>query len=216
MMALRLPADFRSVLCIGAHCDDIEIGCGGLLATLAHERQGLRVSAAIFSGTEVRRAESRRALQTLCAGAAQCEVRFFDFEDGRFPADWGRIKAAMGEVSRGVSPDLILAPAEHDRHQDHETLARLIGQEFRDHLVLGYEIPKYDADLGSPSVYFPLARRAVDIKVKTLMSVFETQLARPWFTADVFESVMRLRGIESRAADGFAEGFYSRKMVLGF
>ena len=214
MRSLQL-ADPRTILCIGAHCDDIEIGCGGTLAHWSQRFPRARFVWAIFSGDRSRVAESRAAARALLGEHATVELRFHEFRDSFFPAQYAEIKEAVSALRQEVDPQIVLTHFERDRHQDHRLLSDLTWNAFRDHLVLEYEIPKFDADLDRPNVYValpePLARRKVD----ALLASFATQAGRDWFTADTFLALMRLRGIECRAPSGFAEAFHGRKLLLG-
>jgi LmbE family N-acetylglucosaminyl deacetylase len=203
-----------SVLCIGAHCDDIEIGCGATLVRWSREHPGLRVVWAIFSGDGVRREESRAAARRLIETSPPCELQFYDFRDRFFPAQAEGIKSAFDELRLRVQPDVILTHHLADRHQDHELLARLTWNTFRAHLILEYEIPKYEGDLGQPNVFVPHSAEDLDRKVRALLECFASQSSRAWFTADTFRALARLRGIESGAATGFAEAFHGRKLCL--
>jgi LmbE family N-acetylglucosaminyl deacetylase len=211
MLSLQL-ADPHTILCIGAHCDDIEIGCGGTLAHWAQRYPQARIIWATFAAEPARAAESRAAARALL-GEARVEFSLHDFEDSFFPAHYARLKKAVA-VLRELEPDVVLTHYEHDRHQDHRTLAELTYSAFRDHLVLEYEIPKYDGDLGRPNVYVPLPEAVAHRKVEALLASFPSQAGRDWFTADTFNALMRLRGIECRAPSGFAEAFYGRKLTV--
>jgi len=210
-----LGAPVREVLCLAAHCDDVEIGCGGLLAALRSSRPDVRVTAVMFCADPVRRRESNAALARLAGGTRNLDLRFHEFRDGFFPADWSAIKERVVALRADCKPDVVLTHWEHDRHQDHRILSELTWNTFRDHLILEYEIPKWDGDLGRPSAYMPLAAEIAQLKVATLMECFASQANKPWFTADTFRGLMRLRGLECRAPSGFAEAFHARKIVLG-
>ena len=201
-----------SVLCIGAHCDDIEIGCGASLIRWAREYPQARFMWAIFAGEPARAEESRAAAQRLLGAA--CELHFFDFRDTYFPADAARLKGAMESLKRESGPDLILTHHLQDRHQDHRLLAELTWNTFRSHLIFEYEIPKYEGDLGQPNVFVPHTAEDLDRKVRCLLECFPSQRGRSWFTADTFRALARLRGIECAAASGFAEAFHGRKLCL--
>jgi LmbE family N-acetylglucosaminyl deacetylase len=203
-----------TILCIGAHCDDIEIGCGATVALWAAQYPQARIVWAVFSGSPQRVAETRAAARALLGADRDVEMRILDFRDSYFPTQLAAIKEAFGQLA-AVGPDVVLTHYEHDRHQDHRVLAELTWNTFRDHLILAYEIPKYDGDLGRPNVFVPLPAPLVERKVNALLMSFASQRNRDWFTADTFTSLLRLRGLECRAASGFAEGFHARKIVLG-
>lgn len=213
MLAIPLLSQVREVLCLGAHCDDVEIGCGGTLATLGRQNPGCRVHVVMFSGDAGRQRESRAAIGRLLP-AARAEVVVHDFRDGFFPAQWADIKAEFEALKSRCRPDLVLTHYGDDRHQDHRVIAELAWNTFRDATVLEYEIPKWDGDLGRPQLYVPLARDVVDQKVSTLIDCFPSQRGRAWFTAELFSGLMRVRGMECNAASGYAEAFHVRKLVV--
>lgn len=215
MLALR-PADLGhpyTVLCIGAHCDDIEIGCGATLIRWAREYPDMHLVWAIFSRDPQREQESRAAAARL-GGARQPELRFFDFQDRFFPSHVAGIKQVFDELSRQIHPDVVLTHHLSDRHQDHALLGNLTWNTFRSHLVLEYEIPKYEGDLGHPNIYVPHTAEDLERKVACLLDCYASQRSRSWFTADTFRALARLRGIESGAPSGFAEAFHGRKLCL--
>ena len=203
-----------TVLCIGAHCDDIEIGCGGTLVRWAREYPGTKFVWAIFAVEVNREAESRLAASRLLAGAGGYETRFFDFRASYFPAQVESIKDRFEQLKSAVRPDVILTHYLHDRHQDHKVLSELTWNTWRSHLILEYEIPKYEGDLGHPNFFVPL--RAADLarKVETLMECFPSQHTRRWFTPDTFSALARLRGVECDAPDKYAEAFHARKICV--
>lgn len=203
-----------TLLCLGAHCDDIEIGCGGALVRWSQEYPGARVVWAIFSGEPGREQESRAAAARLLPGAPGCELRFLDFRDRFFFSQAVQIKEAFDALKAAVQPDVLFTHHLQDRHQDHALIADLTWNTFRSHLILEYEIPKYEGDLGHPNVFVPLSAAELDRKVECLLESFPSQRSRAWFTADTFRALARLRGIESGAASGFAEAFHARKLCL--
>jgi LmbE family N-acetylglucosaminyl deacetylase len=207
-----LPQGGR-VLCLGAHSDDIEIGCGGLILTLLANRPDARCEWVVFSATPERVREARRSAGLFLGRGRQHRITVHDFRDGHFPYQGARIKAVF-ERLKGTAPDLVLTHYRDDRHQDHRVLSDLAWNTFRDHLVLEYEIPKYDGDLGTPNLFVPLTREVVDRKVAHLMAAFGTQRDKHWFSPETFEGLMRLRGMECRSPTGYAEAFYGRKVVL--
>jgi LmbE family N-acetylglucosaminyl deacetylase len=210
----RRPGSTLRILCLGAHSDDIEIGCGGTLLHLLKTKAPVDVEWMVFSGNAVRAREARRSARALAAGASSLRVTIRAFRDGYFPSQAARIKEELERLKRRPSPDLIFCPRREDAHQDHRVLGELTWNTFRDHLILEYEIAKYDGDLGSPNVFVPLEKRTCRAKVDHLRKAFASQAGNQWFTDDAFLSLLRLRGIESNAPSGYAEGFYARKVCL--
>jgi LmbE family N-acetylglucosaminyl deacetylase len=202
------------VLCVGAHADDIEIGCGGTLLSLLDSCPSLSVTWVVFSADGARADEARRSSESFLARAANRQVQIHGFRDGFFPNEWARIKETIEQLKTGPAPDLVFTHYGADRHQDHRLVAELTWNTFRDHLVLEYEIPKYDGDLGSPNVFLPLDESHVGRKIEALIEHFPSQRSKRWFNEDLFRSLMRLRGMECNAAAGHAEAFYARKLVL--
>ncbi len=202
-----------SVLAIGAHPDDIEIGAGGTLLTLADRRPGLAVRYVLLTGTPARQAEARAAARAFTPGAdLACSLH--DLPEGRLPAVWGQVKDALEAEARSCAPDLILAPGAGDAHQDHATIGAIVPTVFRDALYLAYEIPKWDGDLGrgQPSVYVPLSAPTARRKVELLHTSFPSQRQRDWWDDEVFLGLARLRGVECRAP--YAEAFGCAKAVI--
>ena len=214
MQRLELRGPLR-VLCLGAHADDIEIGCGGTLLQLARAQPDLACDWVVFSATPQRAAEARASAQRFLRGAGRSRIAVLGFEDGFFPYQGAEIKRHF-ETLKSARPDLIFTHYHQDRHQDHRLLADLTWNTFRDHFILEYEIPKYDGDLGQPNSYVHLDAADCSAKIETLLSCFESQRGKHWFTADTFRALMRLRGLESASPTQFAEGFYSRKQALTF
>jgi LmbE family N-acetylglucosaminyl deacetylase len=218
MLALHLASDPESplrVLCLGAHADDIEIGCGATVLRLAETVPQAEFTWIVFSGDPVRAEEARgsaaRYLQ--CAGRATVVVK--QFRDGFFPYVGASIKDYFEELQREVTPDLIFTHFRGDRHQDHRLVSELTWNTFRDHLILEYEVPKYDGDLGSPNCYVPLDGRRCSEKIRHVLAAFASQRDRRWFTEETFRGLMRLRGIECAAPGGYAEAFYAHKLIVG-
>lgn len=200
------------VLCLGAHSDDIEIGCGGTLMTLLGQSSA-RVSWVVFSASGERAKEARASAVQL-VGEDRLDLHLHDFRESYFPYQGLQIKERFDELGQQIEPDLVLVPHRDDAHQDHRLLAELAGNTFRNHLILEYEIPKYDGDLGRPSVYVRMTAGMAARKVDHLLRLFPSQASRPWFTSETFNAVLRLRGIECGAPDGYAEAFHCRKLVL--
>jgi LmbE family N-acetylglucosaminyl deacetylase len=196
------------VLAIGSHADDVEIGCGGTILRLAAERE-LELRWVVLSGDEERAAEARRSAEAFSPGA---QIDAPGFRDAFFRYG-GEVKDYF-ETLKDTDPDLILTHHGGDLHQDHRLVAELTWNTFRNHLILEYEIPKYDGDLGNPNVFVHLEEETARRKAELLVQAFPSQAGRPWFTEDLFLAVMRLRGMESVSPSGYAEGFYARKIVL--
>lgn len=211
---LSLPTGpvFR-VLAVGAHADDIEIGAAGLLLELAAARPGLELTWVVLSGDDERAAEARASAERLVGGSVQLQIEMSSFRDRFFPHQ-PELKEHFDELGKRVSPDLVIAPRLEDRHQDHRVVAELVWQTFRNPLVLEYEIPKFEGDFGQPNVYVPLTPPTAERKINHLLVAFPSQIDRHWYTAETFRAVLRLRGIESNAASGYAEGFTARKLIL--
>jgi LmbE family N-acetylglucosaminyl deacetylase len=203
-----------TILCLGAHADDIEIGCGGTILRLLAERPRTSVHWVVASAHGARTREAQRSAARLLRGAASRDVRVEAFRDGFLPYDGARVKEMFEELKTRVSPDMIFTHRIDDAHQDHRLISELTRNTFRDHLILEYEIPKYDGDLGHPNVFVPLPTAIRRRKVRLLLSAFPSQASRRWFTAATFEGLMRVRGIECAAPDGFAEAFHVGKMIL--
>ena len=216
MLNLRLPApDGRPlrILALGAHPDDIEIGAGGTIARLLDEQPGAELRWVVLSASPERAAEARAAASALAGRAGRLEVEIGDLPDGRFPAHFEALKDRL-EALKDEHPDLVFAPRLEDRHQDHRLLAEVAWQTFRDHLVLEYEIPKYEGDTTAANVYVPLTEAQLAAKLDVLETAFPSQRGRQWFSEATFRAVVRLRGIESNAPSGWAEAFIARKIVI--
>lgn len=214
-LSLGLPRR-PTVLCVGAHADDIEIGCGGTVLRLVREFPGARVHWLVLSGSAGRReAEARASAARFLRGVGAARVEVEGFRDGYFPAQRADVKDRFERLRRAVDPDLILTHHEGDLHQDHDLAARLTRETFRDHLILGYEVPKYDGGLGSPNVFVPLDAATRRRKVRILLTAFRSQRAKRWFSPETFDGLMRLRGVECAARTGYAEAFVARKLVIG-
>jgi len=218
MRDLTLTADSGTpirVLCLGAHADDIEIGCGGLILDLLQRHRAVDVNWVVFSATAVRAKEAQASARLFLAGAKSKKITVHRFRDGFFPYDGAKVKKAFEALKRTIpAPDLVLTHYRDDRHQDHRTISDLTWNTFRDHFVLEYEVPKFDGDLGTPNCFVPLSRAFAVRKAEHLDQAFTTQTDRHWFSAETFLGLMRLRGIECRAPEGYAEAFYARKARL--
>jgi LmbE family N-acetylglucosaminyl deacetylase len=213
MRSLSLPEGPLEVLALGAHADDIEIGCGATLLRLAAERE-LHVHWVVFCSTPERAAEARACAADFLRGAASSRVLVRSHRDGFLPWAGASVKEEFELLKKETSPDLVLTHYREDRHQDHRTVSELTWNTFRNHLILEYEIPKYDGDFGSPNVFSPVPVDVLKQKVDLLLRHYRTQAEKQWFGAELFRSVARIRGMECVGPDGFAEGFYCRKVVL--
>jgi len=202
------------ILCLGAHSDDIEIGCGGTLLRLMEAYTNVTCHCVVFTAEGPRAREARTGARRFLRGAAGSNVTLHTFRNGFFPSLTAEIKTVFEELKTTVSPDLVFTNYRGDLHQDHRAVAELTWNTFRDHTILEYEIPKYDGDLGAPNLFVQLDVRTARRKVRLLMRTFTTQQRKDWFTEDTFLALMRLRGMECRAPSRFAEAFYCRKAVL--
>nr|WP_218844213.1 PIG-L family deacetylase [Naumannella cuiyingiana] len=206
------PGPLARVAVLGAHCDDIAIGAGGSLLTLCRANPGVIIDALVLSGAGTEReAEERAALAAFCPGA-ELRLTVADLPDGRMPGEWARAKSLVAAHRRTGDPDLVLAPQRRDAHQDHRLLAELVGQEYRDHLVLGYEIVKYETDLPTVSVHVALEPTVVGEKIALITEHYPSQHGRSWFDDEAFRAVLRIRGVQAQARH--AEGFVLEKAVL--
>ena len=204
----------HTVLCLGAHADDIEIGCGGTVLKLAREQPGLNFVWVVFNAKARRRQEARASARAFLKGVGERKIIVKNFRDGFFPFQGTAIKEFFETLKNTVQPDLIFTHYREDRHQDHRLLSDLAWNTFRDHLILEYEVPKYDGDLGHPNCFVPLDQNLCRLKVEQICAFFQTQTNKRWFSADTFLSLMRLRGMECASKTGCAEAFYCRKVVL--
>lgn len=216
MQALELDSRQapRRLLCLGAHCDDLEIGCGATLLTLLARMPDLAVDWVVFSGAGAREAEARAAASEIIGGRANARVIIQQFRDGFFPAELARIKECFNGLAALGDPDLILTHHRGDLHQDHRTIGELTWQTFRNRLIWEYEIPKFDGDLGRPNLFIPVTETSAQRKVDIILRNFHSQAHKNWFSADTFRAVLRLRGIEAGSATGLAEAFHVSKTVV--
>jgi LmbE family N-acetylglucosaminyl deacetylase len=198
---------------MGCHSDDVEIGCGGTILALA-QAAPVEVCWVVLSGDDDRAAEARASAEAFLADARASTVILGAFRDSYFPYVGGEVKAFVEDVRTRFVPDLVLTHQRNDLHQDHRLVSELTWNAFRDHLILEFEIPKWDGDLGAPNAFVPLPEDVVRRKVELLMAHFGSQRSKGWFTEDLFLGLMRLRGMECRAPSGHAEAFYARKLVL--
>lgn len=202
------------ILCMGAHSDDIEIGCGGTILRLAAQHPNCAIHWVVFNAIGPRADEARRGAELFAGKNTSQGPVLKTFKDGFMPFVGSEVKAVIEELKGMISPDLIFTHNRQDAHQDHRLLAELTWNTFRDHFILEYEIPKYDGDLGQPSVFVPLDEEICQKKVRHILDTFKTQHVKRWFEESTFLSLMRLRGMECNSSSGYAEAFYCRKLVL--
>lgn len=217
MIQLSLPLDGKKtfeILCLGSHSDDIEIGCGGTILRLAEKYPACTLHWVVFSAPGVREQEARHAAGLFTKNAVLNGPLIRTFPDGFMPFVGAELKRVFEELKTAISPDLIFTHYRKDAHQDHRLISELTAQTFRNHLILEYEIPKYDGDMGQPNVFVPLEREMCERKTGYLMEAFRSQQDKRWFREDTFLSLMRLRGVECNAPSGYAEAFYGHKLVL--
>jgi LmbE family N-acetylglucosaminyl deacetylase len=215
MRSLRFPSAVDSILCVGAHSDDIEIGCGGTILTLLAAYPDSAVHWVVLSAAGQRGDEARKAAELFLGTSERHRVQLREFPDGFFPYVGGDVKRFFEQLKLEIAPDIVFTHARWDRHQDHRLVNELTWNTFRDHLILEFEIPKYDGDLGNPNCYVPLTDDVVERKVRHLLNAFASQATKRWFTEDTFRGLMRLRGIEAGGTERYAEGFFAPKLVLG-
>jgi LmbE family N-acetylglucosaminyl deacetylase len=215
MIQLGLDSVFSRkgrVLCLGSHSDDIEIGCGGTILRLARQYPDCQFHWVVFSAIGVRQQEAQQAAE-LFAGSRLEGLHLKTFRDGYMPFEGAHVKDVF-ESLKSISPDVVFTHTRKDAHQDHRLISELTGNTFRDHLVLEYEIPKYDGDMGQPSVFAPLSADICQTKISHLMEAFGSQRSKRWFEPETFRSLMRLRGMECNSPSGYAEAFYCRKIAI--
>jgi LmbE family N-acetylglucosaminyl deacetylase len=210
------PRGALRILCLGAHCDDIEIGCGGTLLSLLEQQANAVVHWVVFSSTQERAAEAQICADAFLKRAMEREIVVMQYRDGFFPYTGGQIKDEFEKMKRTFDPDLIFTHYRDDRHQDHRLISDLAWNTYRNHMVLEYEIPKYDGDLGSPNFFVPLEESICASKIHHIIDSFPSQVKKQWFDEETFMSMLRIRGMEANSPTRYAEAFYCRKAVLGF
>ena len=216
-----LPVNFgekdnevKTFLFLGAHCDDIEIGCGGTIQKLVRSYPNSNYHWIVFSSNANRKSEAQSSATDYMAGITQKNIVINEFKNGYFPQEWANIKDYMEKLKSQVRPDVVFTHYRNDLHQDHRVVSELTWNTFRDNTILEYEIAKYDGDLGQPNCFVHLSKEQSTYKVKKILQHFQSQKDKHWFTEEVFLSLMRLRGLESISPSGYAEAFYSRKMII--
>lgn len=205
-----------NVLCVGAHCDDIEIGCGATILTMLDQRDDVSVFWQVFTSTAARKKEAQRGAERFCVNADVLEIEILEYRDGYLPYEGDQVKRSMEALKKQFAPDLIFTHYRHDLHQDHRLISELTWNTFRDHLILEYEVPKWDGDLGQPNVYVSIPEAIAREKIAALQEIYNSQRSKRWFTDDLFHSMMRLRGMESNSTSNLAEAFYLRKAPISF
>lgn len=214
MMKLQIrktEQEALNVLLLGAHSDDIEIGCGATILRLIRENPDLQITWVVFSALGERGLEARKSAEDFLQDVRQKRILVYEFKDGYFPYRGAEIKDIFEQLKQEGSPDLILTHYRHDLHQDHRLLCELTWNTWRDHFILEYEIPKYDGDLGSPNFFIHLDKELCDWKTEAIIRFFQTQGNKHWFTAETFNAILRMRGVECKSPGGYAEAFYCRK-----
>ena len=208
------PGLAYKVLCLGAHSDDIEIGCGGTILKLIENYPNIVFQWVVFSASPERKKEAICSASKFLADVAQKQIIIKSFRDGFLPFIAMEVKEAFEQIKQTFNPDLIFTHYRGDAHQDHRLISDLTWNTFRNHLILEYEIPKYDGDLGNPSFFVPLESSICQSKIKHLIDSFPSQKDKQWFSEETFLAILRIRGIESNALDKYAEAFHVRKIVF--
>jgi LmbE family N-acetylglucosaminyl deacetylase len=216
MRALQIvsPGKRLSLLCLGAHSDDIEIGAGATILGWIAAGIALDIHWCVLSAAGARAAEAQASAKAFTAGAERVRIELLAFRDGFFPYDGGELKSWMEDLKARVRPNVVLTHRRDDAHQDHREVSGLTWNSFRDHLILEYEVPKWDGDMGRPNLYVPAEPAMLERKIELLLAHFGTQRSKDWFQPETFRSLARLRGMECRAPGGYAEGFHLRKASL--
>lgn len=203
----------KHVLCLGAHSDDIEIGCGGTLLRIRESAPNCKFTWVVLSGDQLRVSEAQNSAEAFL-GDSDWEIRFGNFRDAFMPFDGESVKEFIHAISSEIDPDIVFTHRLEDRHQDHRLLSEVTWNAFRSHSIFEYEIPKYEGDLGNPNMYVSIPEPMVDYKIKSLCRHFPTQAEKPWFDDETFRSMMRIRGLECHSPSCYAEGFYCRKIMI--
>jgi LmbE family N-acetylglucosaminyl deacetylase len=202
------------VLCLGAHSDDIEIGCGGTILQMIQDYPKVEMYWVVFSAEGVRVSEANKSANQFLKGVGKKQIELHDFRDSFFPYNGYEIKEIFFELKKKYEPDVIFTHYRGDLHQDHRLISELTWNTFRDHLILEYEIPKYDGDLGGPNTFMHLTKSICQRKLRYLLGSFKSQRKKRWFAEDTFLSMLRIRGMESNSPSAYAEAFHSRKILL--
>jgi LmbE family N-acetylglucosaminyl deacetylase len=206
----------KHILCLGAHCDDIEIGCGGTLLQLLEHNTNIEITWVVFTSSDERKIEAEVGVKLFTQGVKKLTLKVFNFRDGFLPYSGIELKEAFEAIKSDITPpDLILTHYRNDLHQDHRKVSELTWNTFRNHMILEYEIPKWDGDLSTPNTFIHLTDNIGKKKIAYLQQAYNSQQAKKWFTDDLFWSLMRIRGMECNSPENIAEAFYTRKLVLG-
>jgi LmbE family N-acetylglucosaminyl deacetylase len=215
MLSLKLNGhpDGLRILYLGAHCDDIEIGCGGTIMRLNEEYTIQHVKWVVFTSTDIRAEEARKGADYFLQKCNKKEVVIKNFRDGFLPYEGEKVKNAFEEL-KSFNPDIVFTHYRHDRHQDHRVVCDLTWNTFRDHLIFEYEIPKYDGDLGNPNCFVPLEATVAEKKVQAIIEIYGSQGSKQWFDKETFFSLLRIRGMESAAKTRYSEAFYTNKFMI--
>lgn len=217
MLSFEFPGERaapRRFLLLGAHCDDIEIGAGGTVLSLVERYPRAHFHWIVFSSNATRGMEAEASAQSFLQNAEHRHIEVHEFRESFFPYIGNDIKEQFEKLKQQIAPDVIFTHFRGDRHQDHRLIADLTWNTYRDHLILEYEIPKYDGDLGQPNFFSALKRRHVDRKVELLLAHFRSQRERDWFDAETFRAILRIRGMECNAPERHAEAFFCRKAMI--
>jgi len=214
MLKIKLEKSKYKILCLGAHADDIEIGCGGTILKLIENNSDIIINWVIFCANRVRKKEALKSANLFLNNSKENSIIIENYRDGFFPYIGAKIKENFERLKQQISPDLIFTHYQKDLHQDHRLISELTWNTFRDNLILEYEIPKYDGDLGRPNLFVDLTISQCNKKIKYLTKSYQSQSTKHWFSDDTFLSILRIRGIQSNATSKYAEAFYCRKMIL--
>ena len=211
MQSLTFAGGLKKILLLGAHCDDIEIGCGGAVLRLVEENPQAEFLWVVFASNPIRKSEALACAEAFLQGAAKHEIVIHAYRDGFLPNHWAEVKDDFEAIKKRFNPDLILTHCRQDLHQDHRIVSDLTWNTWRDHLILEYEIPKYDGDMGIPNFFVRLDQAKCDAKIAYLMKHYATQAGKQWFMEDTFRALLRLRGMEANSPTRYAEAFFGRK-----
>ena len=202
------------LLCVGAHCDDIEIGCGGTLLKFIEEYKIAQLKWVVFSSNATRKKEALSSAKQFLKGVHGVDIKVFDFKDGYLPSAWETVKDEFETIKENFAPDIIFTHYRNDLHQDHRVINELTWNTFRNHLIFEYEIPKYDGDLGNPNIFVPLEKQHLNRKKEIILNSFKSQLNKQWLDDTLLTSIARMRGIECASQSDFAEALYCRKITI--